>query len=262
MPKTIPVIVVTNQKGGVGKTTTAAAIADRIRNSREDSPVRILCIDMDSQGNFTSLEKKYLVKSSPSTVGFLEGLPVATTTEGQAVTIGDADLLSYGLTEMPDSQILSEKIRAISDYFDCVVIDTHPGADLPTILAMTAATHIVIPVTPDKFGVESLKQSIERISDAQEFNRNGLEDHIAVVITKYRSIVKTHIQCAQEIKDICDEYGLKVVGKPVRLNSEIERAQVEETSIYEIGNYFKGAVLDYVLAVNDIMDWLNEDYED
>ena len=95
MPNFTPVIVFTNQKGGVGKTTSADAIADGLRRRG----LKVLAVDMDPQGSLGRIESDCVAKGTCCSSSFLKGVQVVCTEDGQATVPGDLDNLIFSLEE-------------------------------------------------------------------------------------------------------------------------------------------------------------------
>ncbi len=260
----IPIIVLANQKGGVGKTTTASALADGFRLKG----ARVLAIDCDPQGNFSEAQSRLLVSGTASIEDFIEGGHVKADETGQALVPAFPDLALWGRGEREiDSYLLADAIeRARNDgtengRWDVCIIDTHPGLDPITAQALVAATHIILPTTPDKYGLEALDQSLGFIEGLVDLNRNSVGENIGVAITMYRTIVSLHNKSAEKIKAVCKERNIKLLGKPISLQSDIQRAQDEGKSIFEVSTVLHGGILRYSWFVDDVISWINEGYE-
>lgn len=150
MPNFTPVIVFTNQKGGVGKTTSADAIADGLRRRG----LKVLAVDMDPQGSLGRIESD-CVASTCCSSSFLKGVQVVCTEDGQATVPGDLDLANVSDerdlegNEINEYSLTRAIESAVSQHgFDAVVVDTQPGMTFSTISSTIAATHLVIRLPP------------------------------------------------------------------------------------------------------------------
>lgn len=168
------VIAVTNQKGGVGKTTTTINLGAALAVS----DVKVLLIDADPQGNTTSglgiqktpdLTTIYDVMVDGKEVG---GAILHTSMEGLDVLPADKNLIGVNLslvgTENREST-LREHLSKIRDQYDYILIDCPPALDLLTLNALMAADSVLIPIQCEFFaleGVSELMDTIDRIRDS------------------------------------------------------------------------------------------------
>ena len=168
------VIAITNQKGGVGKTTTAINLAAALAASE----VKVLLIDTDPQGNSTSglgiaktdgLQTIYQV--------LVDGSPVQdaichTETPGLDLLPADKNLIGANLDLVGSDQretILATAIAGIRDQYQYILIDCPPALDLLTLNALMAADAVIIPIQCEFFaleGVSGLMDTIDRIRDS------------------------------------------------------------------------------------------------
>lgn len=155
-----PIIAVANRKGGVGKSTVAVNLASSLALQGN----RVLLIDSDSQASATAtlLEE---VPSSPSLAHVLIGAAtleetlVETTREGVVLCPATADITGALLSIVSKTgreTILARALRGVLPKFDAVVIDTAPEQQLGTVNALVAATHVLMPFTPDPKALEGL----------------------------------------------------------------------------------------------------------
>jgi len=170
------VLAIANQKGGVGKTTTAINLAA----SLAANDLRILVIDSDPQGNATSGLGVAKDPNRPSLYHVLLGdtpvkeAIVPTELDGLFLIAADKNLVGSNLEliDIPNREFrLRERISEIREEFRYIVIDCPPALDLLTLNALIAADSVLVPIQCEFFaleGVSELMDTIERIRDSFE----------------------------------------------------------------------------------------------
>ena len=160
-------IAITNQKGGVGKTTTAINLAASLCRAGR----RVLLIDMDPQGNATVGSGLAMRKLSSSIYEILLGqLPVA---EGIIQTDAGYDLLPAH-PDLSGAQVemmalsdrdyrLKEAVSQLAGQYDIVLVDCPPALNVLTVNALTAADEVLIPVQTEYYALEGLTSLVETI---------------------------------------------------------------------------------------------------
>ncbi len=252
-----PVITISNQKGGVAKTTTADAIAEGLRARG----LRVLAVDADSQGSLGMLQERYAVPGSTTTAGFMKGAPLLCDAAGQCTLPGDNDLVNVDScldvegSELDGACLARAIDRAVAEHgFDAVVVDTAPGINFANICAIAAATHLIVPTTADVLGIEAVRQEANVLEEVFESVPGRLADDPAILITQYRTIAKISRSLADQIQRDFPQCGFKVFNRRIPVNVAIQEAQIGRRSIFEQG-ILRGAPFEYDLVVKLVMEW-------
>ncbi len=216
------VISIANQKGGVGKTTTAVNIGTIIAKRGK----KVLLIDADPQGNATSGLGADKNKEPSLYDVLIDEVDIAETLQDTAMKnlkVCPSNMNLAGaevelVSAMSREQRLKEGLVKIKDEFDYIFIDCPPSLGLITLNAFTASDSILIPVQCEYFALEGLGQLINTINLVKKHLNKNLEIEGAV-LTMYDSRTNLSNQVVKEVKRYFDDKVYKtVIPRNVKLS--------------------------------------------
>jgi chromosome partitioning protein len=216
------VFATTNQKGGVGKTTTAINLAA----SLAANDLRILVVDNDPQGNATSGLGVTKDLERPSTYDLLladappADVVFATSFEGVSIIPADKNLAGANLelVDIPKREFrLRQRLASIRDQFDFVIIDCPPALDLLTLNALMAADAVVVPIQCEFFALEGISELMDTIDRIRESFNHPLEI-AGILLTMYDERTNLTRQVAADLREFFqDEVYKTIIPRSVKL---------------------------------------------
>lgn len=200
------IMAIANQKGGVGKTTTAvnlsACIAEIIGNEK-----RILAVDIDPQGNMTSgLGVKNKAVNSVYDV-IINGVKakdaiLTTAVDGLDIIPSEIDLSGAEVelvTMMAREQVLKRALEPLRSEYEYIIIDCPPSLGLLTLNALTAADTLLVPIQCEYYALEGLSQLMNTVKLVKMHLNAGLQVE-GVVLTMYDARTNLSAQVVGEVK--------------------------------------------------------------
>lgn len=245
------IVTITNQKGGVGKTTTATSLFAGLSKIGK----KTLAIDMDSQCNFS-----YCLKadsSKPSLINVFRG-EISLKDAIQKNEVGDfvqsdknLDNVMTELSALDKVYKLSKVLKDIKDSYDYVIIDTPPALSPLTINALVASNSVIIPVQADSFSMQGAEALAETIKGIREVNGNLEISGILIVRYKGRAGLAQHMN--KKFEDFAKVFDTKVFNTKIRDAIAIQESQLARKNIFDYDNT-SNVALDYANFVKEFIN--------
>lgn len=236
------IIAIANQKGGVGKTTTAVNLSSCLAVKGK----KVLLIDIDPQGNSTSglgIDKTKVDKSIYDVI--INDVPIEETfvkTKVDNLLVSPSNIQLAG-AEVELVSVISRETRLkfalenIKDSFDFIIIDCPPSLGLITVNSLTAADTILVPIQCEYYALEGLSQLMNTVKLVQKLLNPNLKVE-GVVLTMFDARTNLSIQVVEEVKKY---FGNKVYRTIIPRNVRLSEAPSYGLPIILYDSKSKGA---------------------
>ncbi len=247
------IIALSNQKGGVAKTTTTLNVAAGLALDG----FRVLTVDLDSQGSLTFAAG--IARGELTADETVYGVIAGNTKAADAIIktelgfdilpanyhLSSADLTLGGMVAR--EKLLKKSLKGLN--YDIILIDCPAALNLLTLNALTAAEKVYIPIEPEMYGIEGVSMLMDTIERTQEDINPGLEIG-GVIITRYDKRSNITKECTRVLED---QFGEVVFNTRIRANIKLKETAVWKESIFEHAPKSYGAI-DYRKLTNEIIE--------
>ena len=236
------IIVIANQKGGVGKTTTSINLAAALSEIGK----KTLLVDLDSQGNASSACGLSQEKDFSSVYDLLLGGAEAKECIIKAqeddfdIIPSNRDLMAaeIQLLELENRELtLKNALQSISAEYDFIIIDSPPSMNILTLNALSFAKHLIIPVQCEYFALEGLGKLLNTIKSIQKIHNPDLGIE-GMLLTMYDSRLRLSNQVVDEVKK---HFGNMVFNTIIQRNVKLGEAPSLGETIIDYDATSKGA---------------------
>jgi len=249
------IIAIANQKGGVGKTTTAINLSSCLAEKGK----KVLVIDMDPQGNTTSglgIDKNELENTIYEMIigeclleecllenvfNNLSLIPSNVNLSGAEIELMDIEGKEY---------IVRGQVNTIRDNYDFVIIDCPPDENFLNNCVYAASDALIVPVTTDRYSVEGILE-LSNCIDAIKFLNSDL--HLAgILMTKIKRNTQVEREAMLDAEDCAKYLNTKVFSSTISLSTIIEKAQRNYQSLMQYAPTSK-ITREYMQFVNELL---------
>ncbi|WP_347280275.1 ParA family protein [uncultured Phocaeicola sp.] len=228
------IVAVANQKGGVGKTTTAQALAAGLAERK----YRVLGIDLDPQGNFSTAcgAENYNVLTVYEVMKRGADIREAIQHMKGGYDVVPANIMLAGaeqeLSQTGKEHRLKEAVSVVAGEYDFIVIDTPPSLGVLTVNAFTCATDILIPTTAGIFATAGISQLNETVSSVQKYCNPGVKIR-GILFTRFNPRANISRQIKELTEQLSEYISAPIYQTYIRAGVVVEEAQANKADIFD-----------------------------
>ena len=228
-------ITLTNQKGGVSKSTTAYALAAGLH----DKGNTVLIVDTDPQANLSFTAGVDILNIERSLYEVFKG-ECSISDAAQTIQTG-LDIVTAGLkmtaadmefTDVNRAFLLREALEAVKTAYDYCIIDTPPTLGVLVMNALTAADEIIIPINADVYSLQGIAQLKQFIDNVRKYCNKDLEI-TGILLTKYNERTNITKVLTDAVQGAADRLETKVFKTRIRESVAIKESQLAKGDIFD-----------------------------
>jgi chromosome partitioning protein len=225
------VIAVSNQKGGVGKSTTANALGAYLFRKG----YKVLYVDMDAQGNLS-----YSMGASNRAISSLEVLTGTATAQEAIVETPQGDLIPASpalasadaiLKDTGREYKLKEALAPILKKYDYIIIDTPPALGTLTINTLTACSSVIVPAQADIYSLQGIGQLVQTIQTVKKYCNHDIKIR-GLLVTRYNARAVLTKDMTELLEDTANQLQTKLYKTKIRECIALKEAQARQQDIF------------------------------
>lgn len=246
------IISIINQKGGVGKSTTAEALAAYLSLKG----FSVLSIDLDAQGNMTYTSG---AKTNGATVlGVLTGEvkivdAIQKTKRGYIIAANKALAGADAFISNTGKEYrLKEALESIEGQYQYIIIDTPPALGILTVNALTACHSVVIPSQADIYSLHGIEHLVDTMKPVKKYCNPNLKI-AGILLTRYSSRSVLSREIAELVEQLADKLGTRLFKTTIREAIAVKEAQISQQSLFDYAPKAK-VTEDYKAFVEEFLE--------
>ena len=248
------IITVTNQKGGVGKSSSTSAIASLLHRAGH----KTLCIDADKQCNTTDTYAAQ--RDNVATIYDLFNGTEGVTAENaiQHTEYGDIipsdPLLVEIETKIQANPIanmfkMRDFLTEIKEEYDYIIVDTNPSTILITTSCLIASDEVIVPLLPDRYSLQGLNDVLNTIYGVQRSSNTSLKID-GIFLVRYHSNFTFEREVRRDLEKACEALGVPMFNTTIRDSVKLREAQALQIPLIE-HDPKNNAIIDYKSLVKE-----------
>lgn len=250
-------ISIANQKGGVGKTTTAIALSTALNRRGK----RVLVIDTDPQGNLTAA----LGVCPDDVPGLLELMTSDMSIEKVRIRTYAGDLIPCSilfadadrrLSQPYAFGILASKLEPYQDEYDFCIIDAPPSLGILSLNGFNAADYVIVPVNASAFSLQGLSSLFEIISIVNTKGKHKV-DILGILLTRFNPRTRLGNEVLESLNGISSKMKTSVFGVKIRQSIKMEVAQARRIDPF-LDEVRSKASEDYLVLSDEVMERISQ----
>ena len=246
------IIAISNQKGGVGKSTTANALGAGLFHKG----YRVLYVDMDAQGNLS-----YSMGARAGAISSLEVLTGTATAREAIIKTAQGDLIPASpalasadliIKDTGREYKLKEALEPILGDYDYIVLDTPPALGTLTINALTACNSVIVPTQADIFSLQGVGQLVQTVKAVQRYTNRDLTIK-GLLVTRYNGRAVLTRDMTELLEDTANQLQTKLFNTRVRECIALKEAQASQQDIFTYSPK-SNATQDYTAFIEEVLE--------
>ena len=245
-------IAISNQKGGVGKSTTVSALGAGLFLKG----YKVLYVDLDAQGNLS-----YSMKASNKALSSLEVLTGTATAKEAIVQTPQGDLIPAStalasadalITETGKEYRLKEALEPVRGEYDYIILDTPPALGILTVNALTACSSVIVPVQADIYSLQGIGQLAQTIATVKKYCNPALSIK-GILATRYKGRAILTKDMTELLEDTASQLHTKLYKTRIRDTVAIPEAQASQQDIFTYSPR-SNATADYTAFIEEVLE--------